>query len=162
MLHNNRIEVIIEDGYTDSFEQKLPNGIDILIDDGPHTLGSQIFFLRYRSKLSMKGVIIIEDISGGFKSISRIIKTLNSDEVNNSVCIPLMFKSGRRDDLCFVYSRNTEVIKFFRSQLSILQRIALKSSFMFQILLPIVFIVNIRKTIGRKFEYWSAKIKILA
>jgi hypothetical protein len=154
MLHNNQIVVMIEDGYNNNFEQKLPNGIDILIDDGPHTLDSQIFFLRYRSKLSIKGVLIIEDISGGFKSISRLIKSLNSDEVINLVCIPLMFNSGRFDDLVLIYSKNVEIIEFFKNQLTTIQKIALKSKIAYQILKPFVLIARIRNLIRNRVKNW--------
>ena len=57
------VKYIVGDAYTIEVIKSLPN-IDILIDDGPHTLESHIKLLElYTSKINSGGVIIIEDIS---------------------------------------------------------------------------------------------------
>jgi len=58
------ITIIQDDGYTqnvlDMFED---NSIDYLIDDGPHTLDSQLFAIEYWfKKVKPGGIMIIEDI----------------------------------------------------------------------------------------------------
>jgi hypothetical protein len=59
---SKRITVTFGDAYTQEVANSLPS-FDIIIDDGPHTLESQIKCLEfYFSKLNNDGVIIIEDI----------------------------------------------------------------------------------------------------
>jgi len=59
---SERIEVTFGDAYTNEIVDSLPS-FDIIIDDGPHTLESQIKCLElYLSKLNDDGVILIEDI----------------------------------------------------------------------------------------------------
>lgn len=57
-----RIKTSLRDGYTREFADSLP-GLDIAIDDGPHTLPSFIKFIDiYLPKVKKDGVLIIEDI----------------------------------------------------------------------------------------------------
>lgn len=54
------------DAYTEDSVRFMVHGhrLDIIIDDGPHTLGSQEFFARhYPNLLSDDGIAIIEDIA---------------------------------------------------------------------------------------------------
>ena len=57
-----------EDAYCDSFIDKLNNlnlSFDVILDDGPHTLDSQKFFVNnYHRLLNDGGYMIIEDIYG--------------------------------------------------------------------------------------------------
>ena len=58
-----RIKPIIQDAYNPKVLNHLPL-FDIIIDDGPHTLESQIQFIRmYFHKLKQGGILIIEDIA---------------------------------------------------------------------------------------------------
>ena len=58
----NNTKYIITDAYNSSFVEILPQ-FDIIIDDGPHSLESQIFFLEnYLDKVKPNGLLIIEDI----------------------------------------------------------------------------------------------------
>ena len=59
-----RIKIIIQDAYRKELISNLPL-FDIIIDDGPHTLESQIKFINnYFKKLNKNGKLFIEDISG--------------------------------------------------------------------------------------------------
>ena len=59
---SERIEVTFGDAYTEEVVDSLPS-FDIIIDDGPHTIESQIKCLEfYLPKLNDDGVILIEDI----------------------------------------------------------------------------------------------------
>lgn len=56
------IKIICDDAYTESTISDLPK-FDIIIDDGPHTLDSQVKCIElYLSKLKSKGIMFIEDI----------------------------------------------------------------------------------------------------
>jgi len=58
----NDVEYYHADAYYPNFVNWLPM-YDIIIDDGPHTLQSQLEFLRlYPAKLNDGGILVIEDI----------------------------------------------------------------------------------------------------
>jgi hypothetical protein len=57
-----RINTYFEDAYQDEFISKLPP-LDIVIDDGPHTIESQLLCIDvYCPKINPGGMLIIEDI----------------------------------------------------------------------------------------------------
>ena len=59
-----RIKTIIQDAYKKELTSNLPL-FDIIIDDGPHTLESQIKFINnYFKKLNKNGKLFIEDVEG--------------------------------------------------------------------------------------------------
>jgi cephalosporin hydroxylase len=58
------VQFIDADGYTQETVDKIDGGIDILIDDGPHTSQSHQKLLElYLPKMNSGGYIVIEDIS---------------------------------------------------------------------------------------------------
>ena len=61
----NRVEVIYEDAYTQSFANKMSIvEWDIIIDDGPHTKESHLLSLQlFVPLIKVGGVFVIEDIS---------------------------------------------------------------------------------------------------
>lgn len=66
-INKDRYIFLKNDAYTNYTIEKLkqinPNGYDIIIDDGPHTLISQILFIKkYLKILKDDGLLIIEDI----------------------------------------------------------------------------------------------------
>jgi cephalosporin hydroxylase len=62
-VSSDNVEYIIGDAYTEEISNKIGK-IDILIDDGPHTLESHVKLLElYVPKMNTGGVIVIEDIS---------------------------------------------------------------------------------------------------
>ena len=67
------IKTIIQDAYKKELTFNLPL-FDIIIDDGPHTLESQIKFINnYFKKLNKNGVLFIEDIDGSF-NLDKLVK----------------------------------------------------------------------------------------
>jgi hypothetical protein len=62
-VSGDNVEYIIGDAYQKEFVDKIPNDIDIFIDDGPHTVESHIKAIDYYlPKMSEDGIFIIEDI----------------------------------------------------------------------------------------------------
>jgi cephalosporin hydroxylase len=58
------VQFIDADGYTQEIVDKIDGGIDILIDDGPHTPQSHQKLLElYLPKMNRGGYVVIEDIS---------------------------------------------------------------------------------------------------
>lgn len=57
------VQYIVGNAYEEDALKKLPEKIDILIDDGPHSFESHIKLLElYTSKMNEGGVIVIEDV----------------------------------------------------------------------------------------------------
>ena len=71
----NNVEIILSDAYDQNFVEHLGKTFDLIIDDGPHTVESQVKALRlYAPLLNPDGILIIEDISGGLRTAREIRK----------------------------------------------------------------------------------------
>jgi hypothetical protein len=61
--NENRINFHLLDAYCEDSVSKLSRKYDVIIDDGPHTIESQLFFVdKYLPLLSENGIMVIEDI----------------------------------------------------------------------------------------------------
>lgn len=91
-----------ENAYSDQFVSKIEN-MDIIIDDGPHTIESMIYVVRFfASKIKSNGMIVIEDIQE-----MSWIDTLKNQVPKNFGCnyFDLRQNKNRYDDLMFVMKR---------------------------------------------------------
>ena len=62
-VSGNNVEYIIGDAYLGEVSNKIPNNIDIFIDDGPHTVDSHIKAIElYIPKMNKNSIFILEDI----------------------------------------------------------------------------------------------------
>ena len=102
-LDLKRSKLLFEDAYTEAAAAKVkalaPEGIDLIIDDGPHTLESQCQFLSlYLPLLAKNGVAIIEDVQSTdwFASLEQRVPAGFAFET-----IDLRNVKGRYDDLVF-------------------------------------------------------------
>ena len=76
-LNYPNIKRVVMDAYTLETIIQLPNQIDILIDDGPHSLESHFFAVKnYLPSISPNGYFFIEDIIGGNFHINSIINSI--------------------------------------------------------------------------------------
>ncbi|MEY3310799.1 MAG: Paramecium bursaria Chlorella virus 1 [Bacteroidota bacterium] len=94
----NRITTYFEDAYTSTFINKLP-ALDIVIDDGPHTLDSHKKFIDlYLAKVRPGGMLIIEDIRNrdNAKILVDKVKHLNYD-LHDSID-----QTGNHDNLVLI------------------------------------------------------------
>jgi predicted O-methyltransferase YrrM len=79
-----------------------PDGFDIIIEDGPHTVESQIFAIQNYSKLLKSGgILIIEDIQS-FEASYHIMQSYNKQQGDNVYLCDLRANKGRYDDLLVV------------------------------------------------------------
>ena len=92
-----RIKTIIQDAYRKELTYNLPL-FDIIIDDGPHTIESQIKFINnYFKKLNKGGKLIIEDILGNY-NLNELIKEANKFSSNIKI-IDIRDKTKTEDSL---------------------------------------------------------------
>lgn len=101
--HSKIKSYIVKDAYDVNFISTIPN-FDIIIDDGPHTLESQCFFLEhYLQKVNPGGTLIIEDVAD--PAHFEIFKNIIGDRYSNYKCVDLRSVKNRFDDLMFVVNK---------------------------------------------------------
>jgi hypothetical protein len=101
------ITIIQDDGYTqnvlDMFED---NSIDYLIDDGPHTLDSQLFAIEYWfKKVKVGGTMIIEDIQKLDRDKEKIDELCFKLGLSYEI-IDLRNNKNRYDDVLLIFKKN--------------------------------------------------------
>jgi hypothetical protein len=89
---------------------------DFIIDDGPHTLESQVNALKFISILSPKGVLVIEDVPNVAKRLKILKSALPTSDQNYIKAVSFSHLSGRYDDALIVYTRNHEVLKWLENE----------------------------------------------
>ena len=115
-LDPDRTSILFQDAYNDigaedvSYLAKDSGGIDFIIDDGPHTLQSQIDFLRlYLPLLNQGGVALIEDVQDvhWFPYLEWEVENAGSEFALEFTFerVDLRHVKGRYDDLVFVVKR---------------------------------------------------------
>jgi 2-polyprenyl-3-methyl-5-hydroxy-6-metoxy-1,4-benzoquinol methylase len=102
-LSNPNIKCIITNAYDAEFVKSLEYGtFDMVLDDGPHSKESMIFFAREYSKLLKPGgVMIIEDIQSS-DWFADILMSLPKNMLANSTIHDLRSIKGRYDDLVII------------------------------------------------------------
>jgi len=96
-----------KDAYDPEFASSIEGKFTILIDDGPHSLSSQLIFIDlYLPKLDKDGVLIIEDIQGGYRDIFRLMNAMPMKGYKFEVYDFTL--SGSYDDLLFVIRHNND------------------------------------------------------
>jgi cephalosporin hydroxylase len=113
-VDSDRTSILFQDAYNDIGVEDVDHlaksgasgGIDFIIDDGPHTLQSQIDFLRlYLPLLNEGGIALIEDVQDvqWFASLEAEVEKLGSEFAFERV--DLRGVKGRYDDLVFVVQK---------------------------------------------------------
>ena len=99
-VKGKRIKTFKENAYTKEFIKTLPQ-MDIIIDDGPHSIETQQFVAQYYTKLLKKnGILVIEDIASIEYVDSIIDKFPNREKARY---VDLREKKGRYDDILIIY-----------------------------------------------------------
>jgi cephalosporin hydroxylase len=104
------VNYYFQNAYDTEIVNKLED-FDIIIDDGPHTIESQLKFIElYLPKLKENGLLIIEDIQevSWFEKLNQ--KVDDFEKSNNfsylSECLDLRNTYNRYDDLMFIVRKN--------------------------------------------------------
>jgi hypothetical protein len=78
---------------------------DYIIDDGPHTLNSQLYSIRYwLSKVKNGGKLIIEDIQNIDSSKNKFDEICNELEINYDI-VDLRENKKRFDDVMIIIQK---------------------------------------------------------
>ena len=108
-LDKDRYQFLVEDAFNVSTIEKLqttyPSGFDIIVEDGPHTLESQIFAIKHYSKLLKEnGILIIEDIQN-YEYCDIIMNQIDKDLYSSVEVIDLRNNKNRYDDILIVIKK---------------------------------------------------------
>jgi cephalosporin hydroxylase len=97
----SNIFYIMGDAYSDVGIATLPN-IDILIDDGPHSMESQLMCLKkYLPKMNRGGMLVIEDIQDD-QTMKLLVDNTPYELKEHMYTLDFRFDRGRYDDRMFV------------------------------------------------------------
>lgn len=108
-MDDNRYDFLLMDSFTNQsielLKERYPEGFDIIVEDGPHTLESQIFALREYSKLLKKGgILVIEDIQQ-FEYCDILLSMKLDFEYESLEVVDLRENKNRYDDLLVVLKK---------------------------------------------------------
>lgn len=102
------VNMYFGDAYKENFANKF-NKFDIIIDDGPHTLESQLKSIElYLPKIKKNGLFIIEDVQSFdwfdflIDKSKKVCEFIGNEIEYDVECVDLRDKRGRWDDLLFV------------------------------------------------------------
>jgi hypothetical protein len=118
MLQDGSIKISESDVYQNI--EAIPNNLTLLIDDGPHTISSQLIALSLRTKLSDKGVLVIEDlgdIGGSVYCFRKLLKSLPRSERKYCLAIDMRSIKQRWDDAVFLYSKDEVLLESLKSRI---------------------------------------------
>lgn len=108
-MEKNRYEYIDMDSFkiqsVELLKSKYPDGFDIIVEDGPHTLESQIFAIKEYSKLLKKGgMLVIEDIQK-YEFCDTIVNHINKEDFESVEVVDLRKNKNRYDDILIVVKK---------------------------------------------------------
>lgn len=113
-----RIKLIRGDAYSDDLINNINEEFEIIIDDGPHDLNSQIIFIKkYTKKLKCDGLMVIEDILAGGCSIIPLMLALPIGF--NGRFYDFRFKKFKSDNCIFEIKRNSKYIENIVNRLNL-------------------------------------------
>jgi len=109
LMDKNRYDFIVKDAFCDEtiqiLKDRYKDGFDVIIEDGPHTLDSQIFAIKHYSELLKPGgILIIEDIQS-YDYCDVIINEIDKTSFNSVEIVDLRNNKNRYDDLLIVVKK---------------------------------------------------------
>lgn len=127
VAQKGRVKVVIGDQCSEKDLSQLPDDFDIIIDDGLHSISSQIFCFEYlfKNKLANRGIYVVEDVIGANKVIdyfNNISKLSNFWPSNESGSIwsslndfdPYLEKDTRFNQDDIYYIKNVLGVSIYR------------------------------------------------
>lgn len=116
---SDRLTMLRADAYSPDFINRLNQKFDVIIDDGPHTVASQIQALNgFHDYLTQNGFLIVEDVARGLVT-ARMIRRGCSKEIRRNLVYYDFRKIRNHFDNCLVvYFKNSDEAKSERSRQS--------------------------------------------
>lgn len=116
---DSRLTFLKEDAYKGEVFSIIPNDFDVVIDDGPHSLFSQVYFVKnYINILNKFGIMFIEDIQAqhwldnlisaiprNFKGCSRVVDLRSETGVGDNLVLIIHNCNVRKCEMS-IYGRN--------------------------------------------------------
>jgi hypothetical protein len=102
------------DAYSEGFDLVRGSQFDLIIDDGPHTIKSQIKSLRYYDLLGPHGTLIIEDLYHSFWAAVIIWFFAPIRVKRDMIFIDLYNFSKRKDDCVLLITKHRAVKEHFK------------------------------------------------
>ena len=103
-IERDNVKIKICDAYSKDIINKIKFKFDIIIDDGPHTLISQIICIKhYLPKLKKNGYLIIEDLLKGY--ITCLILVLFTPIESKIKIFNFRYHKPGRDNMLFVIQK---------------------------------------------------------
>lgn len=118
LINEGKISIAEMNPYLE--HSQIPDDMHLIIDDGPHSISSQIKALEFRRHLAADGILIIEDVGdlgGPYFCFPILLRSLPRNERKNCLIIDLTH-SGRWDDAIFMYVPDSKLLKLLKSALS--------------------------------------------
>lgn len=130
-ISGNNITFIKGNAYTRETANIVQNKIDLLIDDGSHRLKDQLKTIElYLSKLSERGVLVIEDIQRGYRDAYKLLLQLPYDQYRLSTHDYRLHKCAYDDfAICITRGKTTASLRLYykiRSCTFLLEHIFIK------------------------------------
>jgi hypothetical protein len=150
------IEITIDDAYQFTKYVAGSDFFDVIIDDGPHTLESQIRVLTYRNLLNKQGVLIIEDVPKIAKRLREMKSILPKKERQYLNGYSFALQSGRYDDSIIVYSRDVSLLKWINTSTGLSSRALGESRIFFGVLRPLFVLGRIRRFVSLRLKRVSS------
>lgn len=147
---DEEILITIKNAYKSEKYLTRSHSFDVIIDDGPHTLESQIQALNYRSLLSDGGILIIEDVPDIGRRLLEVKSTLPEHEQKFIIGVSFALVSGRYDDSILVFSKDVLILDWIDSNISYFSKLIGKSALLFRLLRPLIIFGRVRRYILMK------------
>jgi hypothetical protein len=98
-----RAEYIVCDAYTSDALDRVPGDFDLIIDDGPHSLESQMWAVRHwTARLRPNGYLIVEDIQNGRARADQLLSALPKTFEGCVRVVDCRNQSGQSDALLLI------------------------------------------------------------
>ena len=147
LISSGDIHVSEGDAYVDT--ALIPEQVTLLIDDGPHTIESQLRILSLKHKLSENGILVIEDIGdlgGPIYCFKALLGSVPRSERKKCICLDFSNIGGRWDDAIFVYSNDRKLVR----ELSIsLKKFQIPNNLVSILLIKEIFFAKVKSIIAR-------------
>lgn len=130
LLKISNVDTLVADAYSDSFLSILNEKFDLIIDDGPHTLSSQVRAVQlYSRRLNPNGMLVVEDIAHGLRTARKIRKSCNKSIRRNLVYYDYRDKSNHFDNCMVVYFESSSEAKDEKRGQPVWDRVAFSAPF---------------------------------